>query len=126
MDITLIVNGLVFSGRLSSFTVKHEVAYGQIITTFDGTEHVQGGTRRPVITFSFLPLSDREAGDYYAALSALVFPVTFTDPNLGGVESTMNMRVTSDLEAAFGIRSVDGNRYYKESPIELRAMTVYD
>ena len=126
MDVTLTIKDVDFSPWLSSYTVKHEIAYGQIVTTFDGMEHTQGGTRRPIVTFSMFPVSDAVAGDFYAVLSDLIVPVTFTDPNLGGRECTLDMRVVSDLETAFGIRSVDGNRYYKETAIQLRAVTVYD
>ena len=46
MDITLIINGLSVSDRLSAYVVSEEVEYASVITTLDGVEHPSGGTVR--------------------------------------------------------------------------------
>ena len=122
MDITLQFNGVSFAPRLSDYRLTHEISYKRSVTTLDGKEHSTPGIRRPVITFSLFPLSDEQAGEYYAALSVLVAPATYTDTWLGGAVRTATFRVVSDLEVAFGLRSVDGNRYYKGGRIILRAV----
>lgn len=120
LDVTLTIGGVDFSNWLSTYTVTREISYNKVITTLDGIEHPYPGTVRPVIDFSFLPLSDEKAAEYYNVLSQLIVPVAYTDPYTG--EQGGTMRVTSNLEAAFGLRSVDGNRYYKGGTVQLRRL----
>lgn len=87
----------------------------------DGTEHARGYRDRDVITFSLWPFSDETAAADYDALSSAPLSVTYTNPHTGATRTTA-MRLTSDLSAAFGLRSVDGNRYYKGGKIVLRAV----
>ena len=39
MDVTLIVNGLDLSLKLSTYSVTEEVTYRKVITTLDDVEH---------------------------------------------------------------------------------------
>ena len=120
LDVTLTFRGKSFASKLSTYRVTHVVEYYNNGVTMDGTEY--GYTRRrPVVTFTFMPLTDAECQDFYGALSQIVGSATYTDPHLG--ERTCQMRVASDLEAVFGIRSINGNRYYKGGEITLRSLT---
>ncbi|MBP5460711.1 MAG: hypothetical protein J6Y20_01100 [Lachnospiraceae bacterium] len=121
MDITLTCNGRDFSGRLSAYSVEKLVETVHTITTLDGVEHIVQRTRDQ-ITFKLIPFSDAVATADFTALSALQFSATYTDPNKN-TTSTKTLRVASDLNAAFGIKSVDGNRYYKGGNIVLRAIS---
>lgn len=119
MDVTLTVNGLNLHDQLSTYRVTKEVSYKQVLTALDGTEHAFGGHTRPVVSFSLLPMTDEESTALFRALSNLVFPVTFTD-QYSGADLTYQMRVTSNLESVFALRSVDGKRRYKGGEIQLR------
>lgn len=121
MDVTLTINGRDYSAWLSTYTPSLEVTYSKVITTLDNKEHRSPGVYRPTITFSLLPLSDFTASQLYDDLSA-VPDVTFTNPYDSTGVTTRQMCVTSNLQAAFGLRSIDGNRYYKSGEITLRAV----
>ena len=120
MDITLTLNERDFSGRVSNYEVTHEPIPSKIITTLDSVEHVTINKFRTVIKFRLIPSSDETANDDYTALSAGVFAATYTDPQAGG-DRSQTVRLTTNLSAAFGLRSIDGNRYYKGGEITLRA-----
>ena len=122
IDVTLTFNGFDFSDYLSTYKVTHEVEVADSITAIDGTEYF-ATRRRPVIEFSLLPLSDAQTASIYAALSAIAANATYTDPYINN-NVTATMRVTSNLESAFALSSVDGNRYYKGGTITLRQRTV--
>lgn len=121
IDVTLTFNGYDFSPLLSTYKVTHEIEVSRSLTAMDGTEYF-ATRKRPVVRFSLMPLSDAQTQEVYEALSPIVGEAEYTDPHRGDVIGTM--RVTSNLEAAFGLRSVDGNRYYKGSTIVLRQRTV--
>lgn len=119
IDISLVCNGVDFSSWLSTYEVHKAYEAVSSITTLDGVEHVADRTRDLVI-FSLVPFNDTIATSAYNALKTLQFSVTYTDPNIG-TTAVKTMRVTTDLEAVFGIKSIDGNRYYKGGKITLRA-----
>lgn len=119
IDITLVCNGVDFSNWLSTYEVRKAIEVVSSITTLDGVEHVADRTRDLVI-FSLVPFNETIATSAYNALMTLQFLVTYTDPNIG-TTAAKTMRVTTDLEAVFGIKSIDGNRYYKGGKITLRA-----
>lgn len=121
IDVTLIVNGLDLHESLSTYKASIEISYHDVITTLDEVEHAYPGKNRDIVDFSLLPLTDRTASQLYDALSDLIIPVTFTSPHYIS-EVSKTMRVVSDLEATFGLRSGDGNRYYKGGTISLRAV----
>lgn len=121
IDITLVCNGVDFSGWLSTYEVYKAYEAVASITTLDGVEHVADRTR-DVVTFTLVPFNDTIATAAYNAIKSLQFIVTYTDPNIGGT-AAKTMRVTTNLDAVFGIKSIDGNRYYKGGKITLRAKT---
>lgn len=121
MDITLILNEVDFSERVSKYNVKHEPIAPKIITTMDNVEHVPLKKFRTVIRFALMPVSDESAADDYETLSAGVFDATYTDPYAGG-DRQQTVHLVTPLDAVFGLRSVDGNRYYKGGELELRAV----
>ena len=123
MDVTLIFNGVDFAPWLASYRADHEVSYKKIVTTMDGEEHTTPASRRPIVTFSFLPLTDAKAAQYYDALKIMTASVSYTDTWLNRT-NTIRMRVTSTLSAVFALRAVDGNRYYKGGEIQLRAVNI--
>lgn len=119
MDVTLIVNGLDLHEKLATFRVTMEVTYRKVLTTLGGTERAFGKRTRPVITFSLFPLTDEENASLYQALDALEFSATFTNTNTGKDE-IRTVRLASDLESSFALRSVDGKRRYRGKEIQLR------
>lgn len=121
IDVTLTFNGYNFSPLLSTYKCYHAVETTKSVVSIDGTEYVSSN-ERPVIEFSLVPLSDAQAQAVYQALSAITANAAYTDPYRG--ESTGVMRVSSNLSATFGLRSIDGNRYYKGGVIVLRQRTV--
>lgn len=122
IDVTLTFNDYDLSPLLSTYKVIHEIEVADSLTAMDGTEYFATRTR-PTVQFSLIPLSDEQTQEVYAALSAVVGEVEYTDPNMG--ERIGTMRVTSNLESTFGLRSVDGNRYYKGGTIVLRQRTTF-
>lgn len=122
IDVTFLVNDVDLSGYLSTYTVNIEREAHETITTMDGTEHVTE-FRRPTITFSFRPLTDLESSLVYSCLSSGRIPVTYTNPSFNA-DASDTFRVTTPLQSMFGLRSIDGNRYYKGGQITLRQITV--
>ena len=121
MNVTLTINSRDFSGRLATYNVTKETAYQTLVTTMGGVEHPAGIMSRDIITFSLWPASGTTASADYTALRPRIFSVTFTNPHTGET-STKQMRVDTDLEAVFGLKSVDNNNYYKGGEITLRAL----
>lgn len=119
MDITLTIDGLDLSGRVSSYSVTRDVSYNKVITTLDNVEHPYPGAVRPIINFSLLPGTDEQDAELYELLEKLIYSVTYTEK---GVDVTRKMRLTSSLESVFLLRSVDGNRRYKNGAIQLRGV----
>ena len=108
MNVTLIIAGRDFSSRLSTYTVTKETAFQTLVTTMGGVEHPAGVMSRDIITFSLWPMSGTTAAADYAVLRPRLVSVTFSNPHTGET-STKQMRVDTDLEAVFGLLSVDGN-----------------
>lgn len=125
MDVTLEINGRDFSSRLSTYRVEQEVTYPDMLTTMDGTEHYGKPYKRDVIYFSLFPFDDDTANQDYAVLSDSNLSVNYTNPQADNAEKLYKeMKLYSSLSAAFGLRSVNGKRYYKCGEIALRATMV--
>lgn len=122
MDVTFKIGTLDLHSVLSTYNVRREVSYQDMITTLDNVEHVFPNPPRTIIEFDLFPLTDLTATELYDNLSALIVSVTFSDPYSNAVISGKTMYVNSDFEAVFGLKSIDGNRYYKGGAIELRAV----
>ena len=122
MDVTLTFNGHDFSPVLSTYSVTYETEYRKVVKALDGTEYFGNPTRRPVVTFSLFPMTDAQAKEYYDALSIMIARCTYTD-KATNTDRTLQMRLTTNLEYVFGLRSVDGNRYYKGGSITLRGVS---
>lgn len=122
IDVTFKIGALDLSGLLSTYRVDYEAEYQTIMTAIDGTEY--GSVRyRPIVNFSLIPITDQQASELYSVLSGLNANVVYTDV-FRNTDITADMRVTSNLQAAFGLRSIDGNRYYKGGTITLRSRRV--
>lgn len=122
IDVTFRLNNVDYSGLLSTYKVSHEIEYPVLMTAIDGTEH--GFARqRPVVTVSFIPLTDTQTASLYATISSMDVSCTYTDP-YSGTTTSGYMRVVTNLESVFGLSSIDGNRYYKGGEIMLRQRTV--
>jgi hypothetical protein len=121
MDVTLTINGYDAHKRLSTYNVTEEVTYRKVITALDDTEYPYPAKNRPIITFSMWPLTDEESAKLYNALSGLTFTATFTNQHKNQDE-TRRVRVVSNLESAFALKSVDGKRRYKGGEIQLRGL----
>lgn len=119
MDITLIINGLALFSRLSTYSVTQEVTYRKIITTLDETEHPYPRKIRPIINFSLIPGTDEDDEILYNTLKNLIFNVTYTE---NGADVTRKMRLVSNLESVFLLKSIDGKRRYRQGTIQLRGL----
>lgn len=122
MDITLTLNSRDFSSRVSTYEVRKVVETVKTITTMDGTEYALQRIRDQ-ITFSLIPFDEETATADYNALNDLQFSASYTDPNTGSA-AVKTVRVKSDLDAVFGLKSINGKRYYKGGKIVLRAVGV--
>lgn len=122
IDVTFSINGRDYTNLLSTYSVKYSAEYGQKITTLDGREY--GFPKfRPIVTFSLIPLTESQSYDLYTDLSFENINLRFTDPNTNSV-STGVFSLASNIENAFALKSVDGNRRYKGTAIVLRQRTV--
>ena len=125
MDVTLEINGRDFSSRLSTYRVEQEVTYPDMLTTMDGTEHYGKPYRRDVIYFSLFPFDDDTANQDYLVLADSSLSVNYTNPQADNAEKLYkDMKLYSNLSAVFGLRSVNGKRYYKGGEIALRATMI--
>lgn len=125
MDVTLEINGRDFSSRLSTYRVEQEVTYPDMLTTMDGTEHYGKPYKRDVIYFSLFPFDDDTANKDYLVLSDSSLSVNYTNPQEDNAEKLYKeMKLYSSLSAVFGLRSVNGKRYYKCGEIALRSTMV--
>ena len=125
MDVTLEINGRDFSSRLSTYRVEQEITYPDIMTTMDGTEHYGKPYRRDVIYLSLIPFDDDTANQDYLVLADTSLTVNYTNPQAKDSEKLYKpMKLYSNLSAVFGLRSVNGKRYYKGGEIALRSTLV--
>ena len=125
MCVTLVINGRDFSARISTYRVEQEITYPDMLTTMDGTEHYGKPYRRDVIYFSLFPFDDDTANQDYLVLSDSSLSVNYTNPQADNAEKLYKeMKLYSSLSAVFGLRSVNGKRYYKGGEISLRATMV--
>lgn len=120
MDVTFKIGALDLASKLSTYKVTWEVSYQKVITTLDNVEHPFSAPKRAIVDFSLLPIDDDSASSVYDALAEETQTVIFTDP-YSATDITRSMRVTSNLEAEFGLRSVNRKRYYKGGEMQLRA-----
>lgn len=119
MDITLIIDGISLSSRLSTYSVTKEVTYRKTITTLDETEHPYPGKIRPIINFSLIPGTDEDDAILYKTLEKLIFNVVYTEK---GEDVARKMRLVSNLESVFLLKSVDGKRRYRQGTIQIRGL----
>jgi hypothetical protein len=125
LDVTLTINGRDFSSRLTQYSVEQEITYPDVVTTLDGTEHYGKPHKRDIINFRLMMFDDNQAQEDYDILTASTLLVTYTNPQAPNqLKSVRIMKVTSNLLAAFGIRSWNGLRYYTGGTITLRSVMV--
>lgn len=120
MDVTFKIGTLDLHDKLSTYTVTWEISYPKVITTLDNVEHPFAAPKRAIVDFSLLPVDDDLATRIYDALANQVQQVAFTDPH-NSADIIRTMRLTSNLEAAFGLKSVNGKRYYRGGEMQMRA-----
>ena len=118
MNIELTINGVDFSRKLSAYRVTQEVTYDKVLNTIDGKELSVGKRVRDVVSFSLFPLTENESEIYYSALTDGTIVAKYTKNGT----TTEEMRLASNLESAFLLNSVDGQRRYKGGEIVLRAI----
>lgn len=125
MDVTLTINGRDFSSRLTQYSVEQEITYPDMITTLDGTEHYGKPHKRDIINFRLMMFDDNQAQEDYDILTASTLLVTYTNPQVRNqLKVERVMKVTSNLSAAFGIRSWNNLRYYTGGSIMLRSVMI--
>ena len=66
-----------------------------------------------------MPLTDAQTEELYEELSKNVLETTYTS-SFANADVTGDCRLISNLDSIFGLRSIDGNRYYKGGTITLR------
>lgn len=118
--LTLIINGLDFSHRISSYSVRKVRDTSEVLRSIGGTEYAFFGDAQTEVNASFFPMTEIEAAEFYAAVSTGKFQMTYTDTYEGGIVATRNFRMMSDLEAVFLLLSVDGKRRYSGAQIQVR------
>lgn len=121
--LTLIINGIDISSRISTYALTRNVSYSRTVTTLDNIEHSSAAIIKPVLSFSLLPMTDAEVSTIYNALvSGNGFVETqYTEPNENAIIQR-TMRLNSDLENIFLLDSINGNRYYSGGTIQLRGL----
>ena len=119
MDVTLKINGVDISRRLSTYSVRDETAYKRVITTLDDTEHPYPARSRQIVTFSMIPGTAMEDFEIYNELKKLIVNTDFTYLDK---DESRQMRLVSDLESTFLLLSVDGKRRYRGGQIVLRGL----
>lgn len=122
IETTLTFNGFNLAPWLSTLNVTHEVETAKTITTIDGEEYA-ATRRRAVVTFTLIPMTEAQTNAVYEALSAMEGLTVYRDP-MTDTDRVVDMRVASDIGAAFAAKSCDGNRYYKGMTITLRQKVV--
>ena len=121
MNVTLTIGTTSLASNLSTYKVTKETAYQTLVTTMGGVEHPAGVQSRDIITFSLLPADTASYASIYSVLAPRILNVTYTNPYTN-TSTTKQMRVDTDLEQVFGLKSTDGKNYYKGEEIVLRAL----
>ena len=122
IDIVFKLNNVDYSTLLSTYSVQVETEYDEVITTMDGTEYGVP-KHRPTITFSLIPLTEAQTKALYDNLKLGNISVTYTD-TASNTTKTATMRLATNIETVFRLKSVTGNRYYRGNAITLRQRTV--
>lgn len=123
IDVTFTINSHNWSGKLSDYDVTNAVEVADMMTAIDGTEYAISRVR-PIIRASFMPLSDEESAALYEDLSDNLVDIVYSNPHTDEDDKFGEFRVASDISATFGLRSINGNRYYKGGTIVFRRKTV--
>lgn len=118
--LTLIINGLDLSHRISSYSVRKVRDTSEVLKSIGGTEYAFLGDAQTEVNVSFFPMTEVETEEFYAAVSTGKFQMTYTDTYEGGIVATRNFRMMSDLESVFLLLSVDGKRRYSGATIQAR------
>ena len=119
IDVTLTIDGVSLSDRLSTYSYSKETNYRAVITTLDNVEHPYPGGQKPIIAFSLLPGTDEQDSELYDVLSKMICEVTYTE---AGVDVTRRMRLVTSLDSTFLLKSVDGKRRYRNGIIRMRGL----
>lgn len=123
LDITLEFGGESWGELLSTYDVQEEISLARLITTLSRKEIQRGRKLRDVVSFRLVPLTQTQTAALYDALTdGETITVIYTNPHTD-TDETAVFRLVSNLTSVFGIRSMDGNRYYKGGEITLRAVT---
>lgn len=118
MDVKLVVNGVDYSKRLSTYDAYMETTQ-KVLTMLDDSERPYPAVMRPVVVFSLLPMTDEESTETYNTLKDILLSATF---EISGQEMTAEMRVVGNLGDKFLLTSPDGKRRYKGREIMLRGL----
>lgn len=119
MNVVFEIDGHDFSKILSTYKVIQEITYKKEVTTLDNVEHYSSPFFRPNIEFSLFPITEDEAYTLYSIFNKGTFSVKYTDLYSKSIKAEM-FRLTTDLSASFGIKSINGKVYYKGGAMQLR------
>ena len=121
IPVTFKIENVDYSALAATLDYGQTPAKTKILTTLDGTDHQYIGKLKSIVTVSFIPLTTRQLSTLYELLNTYTVYVTYLNPYIGDVV-TQYMRVDGDLEAAFGLLSVDGNGYHTGLSITFRQL----
>ena len=122
MDVTLICNGYDLSPFLSDYSLTYETAYDKTVKALDGTDYSGNLTSRPIVTFSLRPMADTRAQQCYHALTAASPALCVYTDEATNTDRSARMRLVTNLDFLFVLRSTDGHRYYDGGKITLRGV----
>lgn len=121
MDVTFKINGTDYSRKLSTYHVYKEISTKYLLTTLNDEEIPGPASFRYIVEVSFWPMTDAESAAFFNDLNGIIAEIDFTDPDRNK-DITKKMRLTTDIEKTFGLRSIDGNRYYKGGVLQFRGV----
>jgi hypothetical protein len=124
MDVTFKINGKAFNHKLSTYFTYKEVSAQYMLTALDDEEIPGPALLRDIIEVSFWPLTEQENIELFDEISGLVVEIEATNPDTGKIIE-QKMRLTTNIEKTFLLKSVDGNRYYNGGILQFRGVKPY-
>lgn len=121
--ITVVINGTDYSDYVEEFFPYVEITYGRVVVTLDDKEHTTQAKKRKCLSLKLFPFSAADVASLYSDLSAGIVAVQYSAPSVNSVV-TLQMRVVSNFENDFALKSHDGNVYYKGGTIKFRSVEV--
>lgn len=117
--IALFINGVNYSNRLASYKVTRNITFRKVVPNLLGKERAYGKVEIINIAFKLITASDEQSAADYNNLKDGIFRVIYTD-TATNASATTTMRLNSNINKVYGLRSYDGHIYYTGDEIVLR------